>query len=94
MRTIERTHQFKRDFKRVMATLRYRRTIDSLLPRVVELLVNDKPLPPANRDHPLGGVWVGLRECHLRQDLLLVYDKPDPQVLILTRLGSHSELFG
>ena len=45
-----------------MATPRCRRTIDSLLSRVVELLVNDKPLPPANRDHPLGGVWVGLRE--------------------------------
>ena len=34
------------------------------------------------------------RECHLKPDLLLIYRKPDTEVLQLVRLGLHSELFG
>lgn len=93
MRRIDRTRHFKRDYRRVKATPRYR-NIDTLLVDIVELLANDRPLPASNRDHALTGNWIGLRECHVRPDLLLVYDKPSPDVLILTRLGSHSELFG
>jgi mRNA interferase YafQ len=93
MRRIDRTRNFKRDYRRIKATPRYR-NIDTLLAGIVGLLANDQPLPAANRDHVLTGNWIGLRECHVRPDLLLVYDKPGPDVLILTRLGSHSELFG
>jgi mRNA interferase YafQ len=41
----------------------------------------------------LGGNWKGHRECHLKPDLLLIYKKPDANVLRLVRMGSHSELF-
>ena len=75
MRTIERTRHFKRDYRRVKATPRYK-DIDGLLRGILELLANDRPLPASNRDHALTGNWVGLRECHVRPDLLLVYDKP------------------
>jgi addiction module RelE/StbE family toxin len=34
------------------------------------------------------------RECHLKPDLLLIYRKPNSEVLQLVRLGSHSGLFG
>lgn len=54
----------------------------------------DEPLPPAYRDHQLGGDWDDCRECHVRPDLLLVYRKSDARVLQLVRLGSHAELFG
>jgi mRNA interferase YafQ len=93
MRTIEWTRHFKRDYRRVKATPRYK-DIDTLLTGILDLLVNDQPLLASDRDHALTGNWVGLRECHVRPDLLLVYDKPRPDVLILNRLGSHSELFG
>jgi mRNA interferase YafQ len=39
------------------------------------------------------GDWRDHRECHLKSDLLLIYRKPDTEVLQLVRLGSHSELF-
>jgi mRNA interferase YafQ len=39
------------------------------------------------------GNWQGFRECHLKPDLLLIYEKPDINRLVLARLGSHSELF-
>jgi len=60
----------------------------------VSLLSQDKPLPERNRDHSLTGEWRDHRECHLEPDLLLVYRKPDAEVLQLVRLGSNSELFG
>jgi mRNA interferase YafQ len=93
MRTIERTNAFKRDYRRIKATPRHR-NIDTLLVAVLELLIDDQLLPPGNRDHFLSGNWAGFRECHIRPDLLLVYDHPDPDTLRLVRLGSHSELFG
>jgi mRNA interferase YafQ len=93
MRTIEWTRQFKRDYRRIKATPRYK-NIDTILEFVTRLLASDEPLPPNNWDHALSGDWVGFRECHLRPDLLLIYDKPRADVLQMVRLGSHSELFG
>lgn len=45
-------------------------------------------------DHDLTGDWIGYRECHIKPDLLLIYRKVGDDMLILARLGSHSELFG
>jgi len=92
MRTIERSSVFKRDYKRIKATPRYK-NVDSLISDILELLVLDKLLPEKNRDHALSGDWSGYRECHVRPDLLLIYKKPDRDTLRLARLGSHSELF-
>jgi mRNA interferase YafQ len=93
MRTIERTNAFKRDFKREKSG-QHGCDLDELLSRMISLLAEDKALPQKNRDHALGGEWRDHRECHLRPDLLLIYRKPNSEVLQLVRLGSHSELFG
>ena len=93
MRRIEPTTAFRRDFEREKRG-QHRRDIDSLVSEVVSLLAEDKPLSEKNRDHGLSGGWRDHRECHLKPDLLLIYRKPDAQVLQLVRLGSHSELFG
>jgi mRNA interferase YafQ len=90
MRTISWTTAFKKDYKREKRGV-WR--VDALLEGVVESLRWDIPLLPAKRDHPLSGEWIGHRECHLAPDLLLIYRK-SPGLLELTRLGSHSELFG
>jgi mRNA interferase YafQ len=68
--------------------------IDSLISGVVSLLSRDQVLPVKNRDHGLSGEWDDHRECHLKPDLLLIYRKPDTEILQLVRMGSHSELFG
>jgi len=94
MRTIERSSAFKRDYKRVKATPRHSKDVDSLVSGVVALLLSDRILPESKRDHSLGGGWTGYRECHIKPDLLLIYRKPDGTTLRLARLGSHSELFG
>ncbi|HEV2382287.1 MAG TPA: type II toxin-antitoxin system YafQ family toxin [Terriglobia bacterium] len=92
MRTIEWTSAFKRDYKRARATPRHR-DIEALLPEIVSLLADDRPLKENHRDHGLGGNWKHHRECHLKPDLLLIYKKPDDKTLRLVRMGSHSQLF-
>jgi mRNA interferase YafQ len=93
MRRIERTGAFLRDYKREKRG-RHRSELEAILSSAISLLSDDKPLPERNRDHALGGDWSDYRECHIKPDLLLIYRKPDPEVLQLVRMGSHSELFG
>lgn len=91
MRTIERTAQFKRDYKRE-AKSRYRRTIDSDLVTIITTLANDQSLAEKHLDHALSGKWKDCRDCHVKPDLVLIYRKTDENKLQLIRLGSHGEL--
>jgi len=91
MRTIEWTGQFKRDYKRECKG-QHRATLDSELFPVVNFIASDQALDPRYRDHPLAGDWKDHRDCHIKPDLLLIYQKPDDGTLRLVRLGSHSEL--
>jgi mRNA interferase YafQ len=91
MRTIERTSQFKRDYKREKKG-RHRLRLDAELANLIGMLADDQPLEPRFRDHQLSGEWSDHRDCHLRPDLVLIYRKPDSDTLQLVRLGSHSEL--
>ena len=93
MRTIDRPGSFKRDYKRETKG-QHRATLDSELLPVFKALATDQPLAPRYRDHDLTGDWIGYRECHIKPNLLLVYRKVGADLLILARLGSHSELFG
>lgn len=82
--------QFKRDFKKY----RYNETVLDEFEDVVEMLRNEKKLPDKYVDHPLGGSYKGMRECHIKPDVLLVYWVNEKvQTLYLERIGSHSELF-
>ena len=91
MRAIERTKQFRRDYKRERRG-RHGSSLDELLRGVIAALTHDIPLEPRHRDHALVGPWSSHRDCHLKPDLILIYRKPDAETLRLVRLGSHSEL--
>jgi mRNA interferase YafQ len=91
MRAIERTNQLKRDYKRELKGA-HRATLEDDFRQVVLLLVSDQPLPERYRDHALTGNWREFRDCHVKPDLVLIYQKPDDERLVLARLGSHSEL--
>jgi len=84
------TNQFLKDLK----LMKRRNLPKSELDAVIELLAEQKPLPPKYKDHPLKGNFAGYRECHIRPDWLLMY-KIDKQVLtlVLVRTGTHSDLF-
>lgn len=89
--TVKATSQFKKDYK-----LAIKRGLEiELLEKLVETLAMGDALPEKNKDHALGGNWVGYRECHILPDWLLVYRLEDEVlVLTLTRTGTHSDLFG
>lgn len=66
----------------------------SLLEEVVTILANQQLLPDRYRDHSLSGNYSGYRECHILPDWLLIYKIfQDRLVLVLTRTGTHSDLY-
>jgi mRNA interferase YafQ len=91
VRTIKQTGQFKRDLKRE-AKGKYRATLEDSLMSVLVALAADEPLEPRHCDHVLTGDWKNYRDCHIKPDLVLIYQKPDAEILHLVRLGSHSEM--
>jgi len=91
MRTIERTTQFKRDYKRESKG-QHRQILAAEFLGVVTTIANDQPLAEKHRDHALTGDWKDHRDCHIKPDLVLIYRKPDDERIQLVRLGSHSEL--
>jgi len=91
MRTIEPTSQFRRDFAREQRG-RHRLTLGTDLASILEQLATDIPLEPRHRDHALTGNPKGLRDCHIKPDLVLIDEKPAWDTLRLIRLGSHAEL--
>ena len=61
---------------------------------VIEKLANLEQLDNKYKDHPLLGEYKGLRECHIDPDWLLIYYvENNTLTLVLSRLGSHSDLF-
>lgn len=90
MLDIQYEKTFKKDYKRVI-----KRGYDpALLEEVLEILVREEPLPEKYRDHSLSGNYNGYRECHIAPDWLLIYKiLHEKLVLLLTRTGSHSDLF-
>ena len=64
-----------------------------LLDDVVLKLANGEMLSPKNRDHPLQGDRRGYRDCHIKDDWILIY-KIDKGLLtlILSETGKHSDL--
>ena len=81
---------FKRDYKR----LKKRGMNMELLHEVIELLTMKEPLPERYRDHALIGDYKGYRDLHITPDWLLIYKIEHKElILILSRTGSHSDLF-
>ncbi len=90
MLTIKYHTMFKKDFNKIK-----KRGYDiSRLEKIVELLANEVPLPEQFKDHNLSGNYNGFRECHIAPDWLLIYQVNNNElVLVLSRTGSHSDLF-
>ncbi|MGC2457816.1 MAG: type II toxin-antitoxin system YafQ family toxin [Gallionellaceae bacterium] len=68
MRRVDRTNQFKRDYKRVLKS-QQRATPYEYFAEVAKLLAHDHLLPERFRDHTLTGEWKNFRDCHIKPDL-------------------------
>jgi mRNA interferase YafQ len=66
-----------------------------LVDKIIGQLANGETLSPKYKDHQLTGSSKEYRECHIKNDLLLMYQKQDDVlVLALVDIGTHSSMFG
>ena len=85
------TKRFQKSLKKLLRSGKVSRDEVEL---TIDLLASGKKLPPYFRDHSLYGGNDVLRECHIRGDILLIYQIEKKKiVLILLDIGTHSELF-
>jgi mRNA interferase YafQ len=89
MKILKQTSQFKKDLKRIQNN---HRKIESL-GAVLEILEAGKLPPQEYNPHMLVGNYKGYMECHVENDLLLIWFDESEELIKLIRLGSHSELF-
>ena len=83
------TNQFKRELKRAE---KQGKDIEELF-SVIQKIANDEKLDAKYHDHALKGNYKRCRECHIESGWLLIYELIDDVcVLMLNRLGSHTEL--
>lgn len=89
MKSLKTSTQYRKDLKR------YRNKPQKLeaLRKVLELLINEQPIPQEYYPHMLQGEYKGCMECHIQGDFLLIWIDEVNDIIELVRLGSHSELF-
>ena len=82
--------QFKKDLKKVESNPRKLKELKT----VIDFLIETGTVPSEYKPHPLKGNWKPHMECHVLPDFLLIWDiDKERNELILTRCGSHSDLF-
>ena len=63
--------------------------------RLLGFLRSDIALPSAYQDHQLKGDMETYRECHIKHNLLLIYERNEANRSIkLLDIGTHDDLFG
>ena len=66
-----------------------------LLDAVIVMLANGERLPEKYRDHALSGTRKGQRDCHIRPDWILIYERNDDVLtFLLCETGTHADVFG
>ena len=84
------TKDYKRDLKRLANQPEILLSAEMI--DVLHHLLYGKNLPEKYKDHALSGNWKGFRDCHIKNDLVLIYHVNN-EGLTLVRLNTHSEVF-
>ncbi len=88
-RQIEVFNSFKKTIKK-----HYMHLVSEEWAEVIYCLVNRLPLPEQYKDHPLKGSLKAYRDCHVKNDLVLLYKiSADDTIVELHYLDTHSEIF-
>ena len=92
---VVRARQFERAYRKLKKSGILKPSLKKEIDEIIIALAARKPLQAYYEDHQLIGEYQAYRECHIRGDLLLVYEVRDEKlVLVLVNIGSHSQLFG
>ena len=88
--SINFTSQFKKDLK---LAEKQHKNLDELF-NVIDKLANGEILDYRYHDHPLKEKFNCRRDYHIESDFVLIYQIfKEELVLMLYRIGSHSDLF-
>jgi mRNA interferase YafQ len=82
------TGRFKRDYKAFKNNV----IVETALREVLAFLQNGEELPYKFKDHSLIGEFLGCRDCHLLNDVVLIYECKDEEIKLM-RIGNHSNVF-
>ncbi len=86
--------KFSSRFKKDLKSYKYDKVFLVELEKVLDILAKGKELPDKNLNHPLIGEFKGCFECHIKPDILLIYKiEKSELIVLLLRVGSHSNLF-
>jgi mRNA interferase YafQ len=83
---------FSKQFKKDYALAERRRKPMSKIVAVMDMLINEVPLPERCREHFLHGSYEGWTECHIAPNWLLIYRFED-DIVHFARTGTHADLF-
>jgi len=89
MKELKYTTQFKKDLKRIQNNPK--RIAD--VKKVLKILKQTGAIPKEYLPHKLDGDLKGCMECHINNDLLLIWIDEINNIIKLIRIGTHSELF-
>lgn len=89
MKTLKLTGQFKKDLKRY----KHKHEHLAALEHVLGFLQRGESVPAEYKPHILYGDYKGHLECHVLNDLLLIWFDKIADTVVLVRFGTHSELF-
>ncbi|MBZ7983886.1 MULTISPECIES: type II toxin-antitoxin system YafQ family toxin [unclassified Campylobacter] len=85
---------FSSVFKKQLKKLELKNDELEVLLEVISTLANHKSLDEKYKNHKLSGKYSKYYECHIKPDILLVYNYENGKlILYLYAIGSHSELF-
>jgi len=91
MYVLKYSKSFKKDLKKYAK--HNSEAIDELK-KVLNFLISDKMLGSEHKNYRLKGQFKNCFECHIKPDFLLIYKiEKQELIILLLRIGSHSELF-
>ncbi len=91
MYLLKYSDRFKKDLKKLAKN---DPALISELKKMLDLLISGKTIGKKYRHHGLKGEFKNCFECHIRSDILLIYKIEQRELIILLlRIGSHSNLF-
>ena len=91
MYLISRTKDFEKSYRKIKKSGKLKPQAKENLTEAINILAQGKELPAEYKDHQLRGELEPYRECHIKGDLLLIYQiRKKELLLILVDIGTHS----
>ncbi len=91
MYIVRSTKAYRKAYERIS---KHKNFDQNILGEVIDALARGERLEAKYYDHQLSGKLKDSRECHIKNNILLVYRKyEDVLILLLVDLGTHEDLF-